>query len=130
ALRLFFQRLCDTEGRILVHCTAGKDRTGVLVALIQHILGVSHGDIIANYLLSNEASDINQFAEAVRSRLQQRLDTPVDPAVALKMVQVEANYLQAAFDRIEQHLGGMEAYLDSLGLDRERIRALRDRYLE
>ena len=42
------------EGTVLVHCTAGKDRTGVVCALVQAVLGVSDQDIVANYVLSHD----------------------------------------------------------------------------
>lgn len=42
------------EGAVLVHCTAGKDRTGVVCALVQAVLGVSDQDIVANYVLSHD----------------------------------------------------------------------------
>ena len=40
----------------MVHCAAGKDRTGLICALTHHIAGVSHEDIIADYLLTNDES--------------------------------------------------------------------------
>ena len=42
------------KGTVLVHCTAGKDRTGVVCALVQAVLGVSDQDIVANYVLSHD----------------------------------------------------------------------------
>ena len=42
------------DGPVLVHCVAGKDRTGLVVALIQAALGVPRDSIIAEYALSDE----------------------------------------------------------------------------
>ena len=45
--------LARSSGPTLVHCTAGKDRTGLVVALVQLALGVARQDIFYDYLLSN-----------------------------------------------------------------------------
>lgn len=48
------QAILDHDnGSILIHCNAGKDRTGMIVALVQLALGVSTDDVIYDYLLSN-----------------------------------------------------------------------------
>lgn len=47
--------VCDTlkRGNVVFHCTAGKDRTGVLAAVILTLLGVRRNDIIADYEISH-----------------------------------------------------------------------------
>ena len=40
---------------MLVHCAAGKDRTGIAIALVLRLLGVGHDEVLADYLLTNEA---------------------------------------------------------------------------
>ncbi|MBU6208143.1 MAG: tyrosine-protein phosphatase, partial [Alphaproteobacteria bacterium] len=55
-----FHALATVEGAQLVHCLAGKDRTGLAVALTQHLLGVHHDDIMADYLLTNTAGNIEE----------------------------------------------------------------------
>ena len=46
--------IATTEGSVLVHCHAGKDRTGMIVALLLAVAGVSHELIAADYALSNQ----------------------------------------------------------------------------
>ena len=48
-------KLAALDGRVLIHCTAGKDRTGILAALILHALGVSRDAIIADYMRSGQS---------------------------------------------------------------------------
>jgi protein tyrosine/serine phosphatase len=51
----YLRALADKDSASLVHCFAGKDRTGVAVMLVQHILGVSREDQMAEFLLTNDA---------------------------------------------------------------------------
>ena len=46
----YFETLATSDGAVIVHCAAGKDRTGLAVALTHHIAGVHRDDIIADYL--------------------------------------------------------------------------------
>jgi len=49
----YFRALAESQGPVLVHCAAGKDRTGILCALTHHLAGVSDDDIFEDYLLTN-----------------------------------------------------------------------------
>jgi protein tyrosine/serine phosphatase len=105
-IRSFFDRLSARAAPSLVHCLAGKDRTGLAVALVHHQLGVHRDDIIADYLLTNSVGNaqdrIAAGAQAVRSNFGQDMD---DAAVATLM-SVHADYLDTAFDAI----GDIDAY--------------------
>ncbi|MDB5467566.1 MAG: protein tyrosine phosphatase, partial [Phenylobacterium sp.] len=50
----YFQTLAQADGAIVVHCAAGKDRTGLICALTHHIAGVHADDLMADYLLTND----------------------------------------------------------------------------
>lgn len=52
--------IANANGTVLVHCTAGKDRTGWLVAMVMHSLGASNAQIMKEYLLSNPAPPAKQ----------------------------------------------------------------------
>ncbi|MEC7212080.1 MAG: tyrosine-protein phosphatase, partial [Pseudomonadota bacterium] len=56
--RLFEALLQTEEGGFLVHCAAGKDRTGFAAALILHALGVEASAILSDYLFTNLALDL------------------------------------------------------------------------
>lgn len=112
-LRLYMAILAEGEGASLVHCLAGKDRTGLAVALVQHQLGVHHDDILADYLLTNQAGDadarIAAGAEAVRANFGPDMD---DDAVRTLM-SVHPDFLETAFAAI----GDVDAYArDVLGV--------------
>lgn len=57
-----FKILANAEGGVLFHCTAGKDRTGVIAALLLGICEVSENDIIANYEVTNTYIQDVEFA--------------------------------------------------------------------
>ncbi|WP_181028458.1 tyrosine-protein phosphatase [Pseudoclavibacter sp. RFBA6] len=114
--------LANAERGVLVHCTAGKDRTGLVVALAQLVAGASEADVVRDYALSGLAvrSVREAFAFAVADAypsdqrdeiLRLHLDSPPEA-------------LEHALC-IVRELGGAEAYLRSHGLTEEQVRALR-----
>ncbi|PWR18877.1 tyrosine-protein phosphatase [Zavarzinia compransoris] len=108
--------LAETEGAALIHCTAGKDRTGLLVALIQHLLGVARADIIAEYMRSLDAL---AELEAASSRwlIAQNLPGDLGPGVMRAFAGVDPAYIEAGLDAIEAACGTVDAYCrDLLGL--------------
>lgn len=126
----WFRRLGETEGATLVHCAAGKDRTGILCALTHHIAGVHHDDIIADYLLTNDeerfARRMPLFAAHVEELTGSR---PSDEAMRTTMG-VEAEYLDRAFEAMRRENGGLDGYLkDVLGVDDARRAAVERRIL-
>ncbi|ROO88163.1 protein-tyrosine phosphatase [Actinocorallia herbida] len=105
------------EKPVLFHCTAGKDRTGWLAALLLTALDVPRETILADYLLTNERQ--RSLAD-----LFQGHGSPIDPALLAPLLDVRAPYLEAAFDQADKEHGSVEAYLtDVLGADPDRLRA-------
>ena len=105
---------------VLVHCTAGKDRTGFLIAMIQAALGVAHEDILADYLLTNHTWD-------QASPIPQGLDEASYQSIRV----ASAEYLASAFDEIETIHGSMTSYQeDVLGIDHFKRRRLESCLLE
>jgi len=116
----FFRALAEVEGAVLIHCTAGKDRTGLLVALTQHLLGVHRDDILAEYMRSLEALAALEAASG-KWLIRQNVDAAaVAPAVMQAMAGVHASYLEAALDAIEARHGDLDTYArDVLGIDED-----------
>ncbi len=111
---------------VLIHCAAGKDRTGILAALILSALGVSRDDIYEDYLLTNAAVDIDALLPSLTTRINALAGQDVGPAVLRPMLGVEADYLDAAFAVI----GPVATYFETvLGLDDADIKALRSTLL-
>jgi protein-tyrosine phosphatase len=129
-LRLYFLVLLRAEGPNLVHCVAGKDRTGFAVAMLHHALGVHSDDIMADYLLTNTASKLDQRLAAGAFR-----DIPRYAAHDAETVRalwgVDEAYLDTALAAIAERHGTIDAYLEAvLGVDAAMQHRLRELYLE
>ena len=118
--RALFAHLLEDRAPLVIHCTAGKDRTGFACALILHTLGVPDDLIAEDYLLTNRF---------YRRDPSSSPDLPDEVRQAL--ASVEASFLAAAFEAIQAEYGDLERYFsDGLGLGpRERAR-LEATYLE
>jgi protein tyrosine/serine phosphatase len=114
----YFQALAAGEGPVLIHCAAGKDRTGVLAALTHHVAGVHRDDIVADYLLTNNPERIAARTPMVVAMIAQETGrTPTEAAIRAA-IGVEAEYLDQAFQAIDASHGGLDAYLErELGVD-------------
>jgi protein tyrosine/serine phosphatase len=120
----------EPEAGVLVHCHAGKDRTGFLVALTHRLLGVSTEALMIDYLRTNAESRIEQRLPAILETF--RRDHGVTPPVdALrKVMQVEPAYLQASMASITARDGTVERYLERhLGVDPAQAERLRRRWV-
>jgi protein tyrosine/serine phosphatase len=121
----YFRVLGDGEGAVLIHCAAGKDRTGLLAALTHHMLGVHRDDMVADYLLTNTAVDLQARAPAIARQLQTMTGRPAAHDAVVAFLGVEAVYLETALTTIAARHGSVDGYLEqALGVDgplRDRI---------
>lgn len=126
----YFRALAEGDGAVLIHCTAGKDRTGILAALTHHLLGVHPDDMFADFLLTNAAVRMEARAPMVAQALEASLGkTPSDVAVRA-FLGVEAAYLDRAFQVMTERTGSPEAYLAMLGVNEKDATAIRLRLLD
>ena len=109
------------EGGVVVHCVGGKDRTGLLTALLLQVAGVATEEIAADYALSEERLRPRHDAwleaaetEAERRRLERITQTP--PEV-----------ITGVFGELERRYGSIDAYLRSAGVSDEEIARARSR---
>ena len=127
----YFHALAETTGPILVHCAAGKDRTGIICALTHHVAGVHDDDIIEDYLLTNNHERMVARLATMREHVTQVSGgrVPSDQAL-LTAMRVEAEYLEEAFTVMRRDHGSLDGYLDqALGLTPDLRARLHDRLL-
>ena len=127
----YFKTLAESDGPVLIHCAAGKDRTGILAALTHHVLGVSYADSLKDYLLTNDPARIERrlpmYAQHVADTIGRR---PSDDFLRATLG-VEALYLDTAFAAIAAKHGAVDAYLEeALGVDATMRAEIRRRLLE
>ncbi|MGQ4597740.1 tyrosine-protein phosphatase [Nocardia sp. R6R-6] len=95
----------ETDGAVLFHCTAGKDRTGWAAAILLTLLGVDRATVTEDYLLSNRYRNASG-------------DDPLNG--------VQQSWLDAAFDQVDQTYGSFGGYVqEGLKLTDVEIAALR-----
>lgn len=127
--RLFkgtLDHMVETGDAVIVHCAAGKDRTGTLVALIQALLGVSAADIMDDYMLTMRAVDIDAMLAPAAQMMSKRFEREYDPESLRPMFGVREAYLEAALNA----MGDPEAYArDVLGFGAQDTERLRAQYL-
>jgi protein-tyrosine phosphatase len=117
-------RQLATGGPQLFHCTAGKDRTGWVAALLLHLAGVDDATIEADYLLSNELSAGSRAA--IEAEIEKHAG-PEHLAAFEPTLVVDAEYLRSGYDALGQRYGDRATYLrEGLGLDDATIATLRD----
>ncbi|HSL86398.1 MAG TPA: tyrosine-protein phosphatase [Bacteroidales bacterium] len=98
---------------VLIHCQAGKDRTGVICALIQLALEADKQSIIDDYMRSNES--LMPFFRK-RLRLRKIISLGFFPSeTILYAIRVKEKNIEAVLDRVNDHYGGIEAYASLSG---------------
>lgn len=123
----YFRALGESDRPVLIHCAAGKDRTGMLAALTHHLLGVHADDLMADYLLTNTAVDLAGRAPAIAEQLKSLTGREASHDAIVAFMGVEPAYLDAAVAAMTERHGGIDGYLEqALGVDA----ALRDRIAE
>ncbi|HEY3063733.1 MAG TPA: tyrosine-protein phosphatase [Chloroflexota bacterium] len=121
-----FARIIDLLGRpgtlpVLIHCTGGRDRTGVTVALIQAALGISAANIAEDYALSSPLLELAPVAEF--ERLFGSFDIPREEIVRAMVTRPDT--MHALFARVRGVYGDVDGLLRAIGLDREALDRLR-----
>jgi protein-tyrosine phosphatase len=111
-------------GAVLFHCTAGKDRTGIVSALLLGLAGVEAGLIVEDYAMTADliapiVADITAGAAA----------RGADPVAFQKLLASEPATMVATLAFIDAEFGSVAAYLERIGLDGTTIDRLRNRIL-
>jgi protein-tyrosine phosphatase len=127
----YFQALAQADGAVLIHCAAGKDRTGILAALTHHLAGVSEDDLIEDFLLTNDPGRFERRVPVMMRVLKETTGREPTERAVRTALGVEAHYLETAFASIHDRHGSLDAYLErALGVDDKARQAIHDRILE
>lgn len=116
-----FAAIADADGAVVVHCMGGKDRTGLVAALLLRLAGVSREAIGEDYAVSsgNLAPDSARWIEEAEDELERAKRRKLSGTPAPGMVRTIAE--------IERRYGDVAAYLTAAGLSEAQITRLRER---
>ena len=114
---LFTNILASNGQPVLFHCTSGKDRTGIGAALILSALHVPRKTIIKDFLLTNEAINVELMSKTLAKVFSRQSGHAIDPDAIVPLLTVEQVYLETTFTVIDKAYGSMDNYLrDALDL--------------
>lgn len=126
--RMFKEILAVDNARFLVHCAAGKDRTGFAAAIILMALGVSRDVVMRDYMLTGRFFLPHAEIDRLRHKYQMH---GMDTQAILPMLEVHEDYLARALLSIDQNYPSVEVYLqEALGVGPAEVAELRARYLD
>ena len=130
--KAMFSRLKAGEAPMLVHCTAGKDRTGVGSALILTALGVPRSIVVSDYAMSEKYQQSTMRQQAGRTNDPTAAAmAKIPPEVLAVLMRTEPAYIEATLDALTAEYGSVEGYLaKELGVSASDLAALRKRYTE
>lgn len=124
----FFREILSAKGPVLWHCTQGKDRTGLVAALLLFALGADRATVMYDFLLTNDsyARDL----DVLDYKVAKLGGGPEEFACIRTLVGVNGKLFTAALDWIDSRFGGVDAYIkNQLHVSEAEIDVLKERYL-
>ena len=118
--------IVDGEIPALIHCTAGKDRTGVLIGLLLALLGVAQQDIVEDYLRSDIFAKNLRLGGSISHAFEETFGFVPSEATIDAMIGVSPAYLAAAFASVRQGWGNVENYFTGAGVNAAQQQRFRD----
>jgi protein-tyrosine phosphatase len=128
-----FRRLAAGDVPAVIHCTAGKDRTGGGAALILSMLGVPREQIVADFLLTQQWAELHGFAVKGARRNpdpKYKRFAEMKREVLAVFSSARPGFIAAFLDSIEQQHGGIDNYANALGISASDRKAIRGTLLE
>lgn len=116
----FFRILKNENGGTLYYCSAGKDRTGVLTALIQMLFNIDEKDIIADYLLSSV-----YLKDILNKYIKESNDKKIKDIIIPKQ-----EYMEKFLELFKEKYSTIENYMNEIGIQNNDIESIRKRYLK
>ncbi len=116
--------LNNSDYGTVFHCTAGKDRTGVIAALILDLLGVSFGDIIDNYIITE------QLMEPIFTEMASKYENATGTIFPKYLFESRAESIEELLQHLYSKYFGAKSYLITNGFDQSKINRFKKAFLE
>lgn len=114
----------EHDGAILWHCTVGKDRCGIVSAMIEYALGLSEAEIMNDYLLTNNYIEIPFKYKLALLFLNNK-------EAFRNIFLAKREYLESAFEEIDKLYGNKDIFLEAVcGVNEEKKEQIRKLYLK
>lgn len=113
-----------SEGGVLFHCTVGKDRTGLIAAILLLIAGADRETVLQDYAMTGPliAPLIDTLARSAEAR-------GIDPVAFQMIARCDPSVMVTALDALDTTHGGLESWLSATGIERETVSAIRQSLL-
>ena len=126
----YLQALAEREGASLVHCFAGKDRTGIAATLLLHILGVSEEDQLHEFLLTNHSPTFHVLRAQSIPGMERRLGRTMDEDSIRALLNVHEDYLARFHEVAIKTHGSLDGWLEgAIGVDTNLREMLRIKFV-
>lgn len=113
-----FDFIAEQKGGVLFHCTAGKDRTGLIAMLLLGLVGVSKLDILTNYMVTEI-----YIRESLSTKDKEN-------KIPKELLQSKPEYIEPIIDYILETFGGFEEYLLHIGVEKNNLDTIISRFVK
>ncbi|QUH01303.1 tyrosine-protein phosphatase [Saccharopolyspora erythraea] len=120
-----FRIVLESDGPVLIHCAAGKDRTGVASAMLLSAAGVRRDAIVADYVLTDQ----NMPRVLQRLSVDPQLPPGVDEEMVRQLISAPAEAIESVLDRFDEHEGGAAGWLLAHDVTQAEVDRWRERFL-
>lgn len=132
-IRQAFERLADpAQYPMVVHCTQGKDRSGVISALVLLLLGVPEPTVFEDYLLTDDLIDTEKGFQSMEAYIE-AFRHVVPEGVTVEdwrpMLTCVPEAMESLLNHLKAKFAGVEGYLESIGVSSAQHQSIRDTLL-
>lgn len=120
-LKEIVEIMTEKEGITLFHCAAGKDRTGVLSALLLNLAEVSRADILAHYQVTYEYISKNPLITEGFKKQQ---------AFPIELLYSKPSYMETMLNHLEENYGNAEGYFKAINVDQDTLEKLKGKLVD
>jgi protein-tyrosine phosphatase len=120
-----FRIALETDGPMLIHCAAGKDRTGVTAALLLRTVGVRTDSIVADYV----RTDRNMYRVLQRLNVAPELPPGVDEEMVKELISTPVHAIEGVLARFDEHEDGAAGWLMAHGVSAAEVSRWQERFL-
>lgn len=117
-MHMVFKKIAAAPGGVMINCTAGKDRTGVVSALLLKLCGVSEEDIVYDYLLTRECNQ-KRFEQIHQNY----------PEVDMSIVIPDESYMREFLRLFKERFQAAEDYFEARGVSRDEVALIKRKML-